>query len=486
MALVPGCRPAPSLRSAPSSPGLTHGLAIGDVTPTGASVWGRCARPGALWVGLQAADATSEQTRSAAVGPDRDWTATVRFDGLAPDSVYTVRAWCAPEDDRTAPVATVQGSVRTAPPRDAPQALRFAWSGDLGGQNVCRDRDEGYAVFDVVAAREPDFFIALGDMIYADDPCRAIGRYGNQQIPGPQEPATTLPAFWSYWKYNRADPTHLRFLAHIPMYAIWDDHEVVNDFGPSDDTPLGGGTRHLLPLGLAAFLDYNPILETPSNPGRLYRSFRWGRHLELFILDTRQYRDLNAAADDGPEPKSMLGAEQRRWLLEQLEHSDATWKLIVTSVPLVIPTGGTRGRDGWAGFDEPTGFRRELRDILREIERRRVRNTLWISTDVHFAAVFRHRPFDDAPGFSFYEIETGPLNAGVFPQDRYDHGLGSERLFMYPTALPPQPTYAQARAWFNFGLATIDNAGNLRIDIVTANNDVVYTLQLDPGMVAGG
>src|SRR4029078_3931623 len=120
----------------------------------------------------------------------------------------------------------------------------------------------------------------------------------------------------------------------------------------------------------------NPIAEAR----RMYRKARWGQHVELFILDNRSYRDANAAADDVAHPKTMLGAEQRQWLEAEVVQSDATWKVIVTSVPLVIPTGSGRGRDGWSGMDTETGFARELRGIIDVFHRRAVRNLLWIST----------------------------------------------------------------------------------------------------------
>src|SRR5207249_2217020 len=82
---------------------------------------------------------------------------------------------------------------------------------------------------------------------------------------------------------------------------------------------------------------------------RLYRRFRWGRLLEVFILDTRQYRSLNRETD-GPG-KSMLGAAQKRWLLDGVTSSTAVWKVVVTSVSLSIPTGKPDARDSWTGVE---------------------------------------------------------------------------------------------------------------------------------------
>src|SRR4029453_15023115 len=98
------------------------------------------------------------------------------------------------------------------------------------------------------------------------------------------------------------------------------------------------------------------------------------------------YRDANAASDSLDRPKTMLGREQLTWLKESLAASDATWKVIVSSVPMSIPTGFplTAPRDGWANFGGTTGFEQELLDILGFMREHRIVNTVWIRTDVHF------------------------------------------------------------------------------------------------------
>ena len=68
-------------------------------------------------------------------------------------------------------------------------------------------------------------------------------------------------------------------------------------------------------------LDYNPILPAGNTPERLYRNFHWGKHLEMFLLDTRQYRDANFVAGSAAGPKTMLGREQVVWLKDALKKS---------------------------------------------------------------------------------------------------------------------------------------------------------------------
>ncbi len=154
--------------------------------------------------------------------------------------------------------------------------------------------------------------------------------------------AATVEAYWAQWRYNRDDSGFQKLLSGMPYYAIWDDHEVVNDFGPREDLREGAPYvrgQHLMPLGLKAFFDYNPIAQSPLEKGRLYRRIRWGSHLDLFFLDARQYRGQRSQPDTEDSGKSMLGKEQLEWFKSGLKESSATWKFIVSSVPMSIPTG---------------------------------------------------------------------------------------------------------------------------------------------------
>jgi len=138
-----------------------------------------------------------------------------------------------------------------------------------------------------------------------------------------------------------------------------------------------------------------------------------------------------------------------------------------------------RGRDGWADYDQDTGFERELRDLLWST--RRVRNQIWITTDVHFGAVFRYTPFDRAPSFHLYEIASGPLNAGVFPKREFDRSLGTESLFFHgPETAEDIADFAEAKHWFNFGELEVDTKGGLTARLVTALGEIVWEQKLSP------
>jgi alkaline phosphatase D len=383
---------------------------------------------------------------------------------LAPARRYSYRV----RFGRAGPSA--RGSFRTPPVETKAAPVRLAFGGDVAGQNVCRDAVEGFPIMDTIRAWRPDVFVGLGDMIYADNACEATGRYGNAQLAGDFGPATDLEGFWAHWRYNRADPASQRLLGSTSYIGVWDDHEVINDFGPLTD---------LAPIGLRAFLDYTPISSAP----RLYRSLRWGQHLELFVLDTRSYRDPNSAPDSLDQPKTMLGREQLAWLKEGLAGSDATWKVIVSSVPMSIPTGfpAANGRDGWANFDQDTGFENELLDILSFMAEKGIDNSVWITTDVHFAEVFRYSPFPADPGFAVHEIATGPLNSGIFPNPSVDTTLNPEVLFFHGPASPDDVTsWDQAKQWFNFGTLEVGAHGDLTAEVLDAAGVSRFSLTREP------
>ena len=474
-------------------------IAAGDVGSDSAVLWVQADREGTVKIELAAsslpdaasapdasgaAEAAAVQQFQAELTAASDYTAKILVQGLNPGSMQNWRAAVVSGADVLGEQA--RGSFRTAPGAFSPEPVHLAWGGDLAGQNVCRDAHRGFEVFNAIFATAPELFIGLGDMIYADGLCDAVGRYGNAQIPGSFGQAVDLAGFRAHWRYSRADASLRRLLAGTAYYAVWDDHEVVNDFGPLHDTrdqpPYRAGV-HLLPLGLSAMLEQNPIAESALTPKRLYRSVRWGQHLELLLLDTRQYRDPNLAEDTADRPKTLLGREQLTWLKERLANSDATWVVVASSVPMSIPTGlpEAGGRDGWADIDGPRGFSRELRAIVAHAAVSGRNDLVFISADAHVGAAFSYRPFAEYPRFVVHELIAPPLSAGIGDGRDFDRDLGAERLFHHaPMSSDGLTSYEQARAWFGFGEIRIDAAGNLAAVLRGVDGEPLYELQLSP------
>lgn len=428
---------------------LPHGVASGDVRSRSAIVWFRT--PGPAKAQVEWKSEGDQAVRSALVQPTvkTDFTAHVLADNLKSGSRYRYVVLTGKPDDPENALRAENGSegeFATPPADDRAQPVTFVWSGDLGGQQQCRRAPDGYRIFDQVLRVRPDFAVILGDTIYADEACSAP-----PNAPGSEFTAGTLDDYRRKHRYQREDTSLKRFLASVPVYAIWDDHEVRNNFS--------GPTEPLMPMGHQAFTEYWPIARQPDDPGRLYRNFRWGSDAEIFLLDTRQYRSSNAHKD-GPN-KTMLGSSQREWLLDGLSRSKAIWKFIVSSVPLSNAKGGTLllpGNDSWARGSDGTGFLTELQAITGAIRTRRIRNVVWLAGDVHYPQVNAY-DVDDDGRVDFYEFISGPLSA------RAGHPIPPNQ-DLHPTTLYSDggfPNFGVIRvAGASLRLAIMDEAGQER------------------------
>jgi alkaline phosphatase D len=129
----------------------------------------------------------------------------------------------------------------------------------------------------------------------------------------------------------------------------------------------------------------------------------------------------------------MLGAAQRRWLVDNLTASTAVWKVAVSSVSLSIPTGKPERRDSWSNasvYGTPqeggTGFAVERDAILRRLHEGGVKNLVFLVADVHHAELIRHHP---TPEWSFHEFVAGPLSATLGRPRPLDEALNPRSLF---------------------------------------------------------
>ena len=281
--------------------GLSLPCAVGDVTENGAMIWLRAEKESSVVVEYGKDSSLQGATRSApiAVAADSDYTGKVVLRDLEPRSTYHYRAQITGK--KPGPIARFV----TAPRADQAANVRFAFSGDS------RQSYQPFNIMDAIREQKPDFFLHLGDTVYADREGRA----------------RHLSQFREKYINNRRDAPTQRLFAETSLIVVWDDHEVADNFRSANP---------LAPVGRRAFMDYWPMRQDPIDAQRIYRSARWGGAAELFILDARQYRDEAAG--------SILGAQQKRWFLDSLAGSNARFKLVCTSVPFSSPAA-----DKWGG-----------------------------------------------------------------------------------------------------------------------------------------
>mgnify|MGYP001594273284 CR=1 FL=1 len=423
---------------------LPQGIAMGDVTSKSALLWLRTDGPMMVqieWAPVAAWDTLSKMATAVApvarsplftAGSESDFTLVVPLEGLTPATRYRFYVSVGTkgsEGTSTEARVAARGEFTTLPDTMSHAPVTFAWSGDLGGQGRCRRGAAGYPIFDVMRAQQLDFFLFLGDTIYGDELCPSP-----PNEPGADFRATTLAEYRARHRYQRGAEALRRFLETTPVYAIWDDHEVRNNFA--------GPFESQMPVGRQALREYWPIRVADDDAYRLYRMVRAGADLDVFILDTRQYRSPNADRD-GPA-KTMLGERQLQWLLSGLNGSTATWKVIVTTVPLSIPKGGgvsVPGNDGWAGGPDGTGFERERQAIVDYILGQKMKNVVFLAGDVHYVQANAYDPNGDGVP-DFHEFIAGPLSAAP-------GRLTAASVGLRPTTLINEGGY------MNFGLAQV-------------------------------
>ena len=252
--------------------------------------------------------------------------------------------------------------------------------------------------------------------------------------------AQELDDFRARFAYNLEDE-HVRALAaEVPVIAQWDDHETHNDWWPQqllddDRFTLERNASVLAARALRALREWVPI----GGP-TLHRVIHYGPLLDVIVVDLRSFRTPNDGnrGDTG----AMLGARQAAWLVDALARSTARWKVVACDQPLALVIGGDGPgeprHEGYANGDgPPLGRERELAGVLAELAARDVRNVVWLTADVHYAAAHY---FDPARAIGtklapFWEFVAGPIHAGTFGPNALDPTFGPELKFQW--APPP-------------------------------------------------
>jgi alkaline phosphatase D len=440
-----------------AAPGFDYGVAAGEITPTSAVLWTRAPKAGLVDVHISAdakrfpAFVLQAQAHEANDLTVRVSTRALRRVRLRPATHYFYKFSQGSAESQV-------GSFLTAPYSGDDAGVRFAFSGDAdatpgrNGQPVFNR----FEVYGRMAAERNDFNINLGDTIYSDS-----GVAGSQ-------PALSVDAKWQKYEDGLALPALRRLRASAGLYSQWDDHEFVNDFSRAENGD------ELYRAGVKAFTDYAPVTYSARNG--LYRTFRWGRNLELFFLDERSFRSAKASAGGAcdvrgardiaptapaavraafaqlwapfaqPVPqacvdaiaspsRTLLGARQHALLVKAIRASTATWKVVVNEDPMqqfyALP------------YDRWEGYAAERTQLLRDLAG--VKNVVFLSTDAHANLIGKVRLRTLEPGgpvdTGFWEIVTGPVATNPYAKE-IDAAAGRTGAGDAVTALflkPPPP-----------------------------------------------
>ncbi len=334
-----------------------HGVASGDPLPDAVVLWTRWSPPADRsqepvdvdWVIARDADLGDVVHRgTVATGPDRDHTVAVDAGGLDPATAYWYRFTAGEDMSRV-------GRTRTAPAAgDAVDNLRL-------GLVSCASYDAGwFHAYRNLARRDLDVVVHVGDYLYENG---RYARHGPRLHPPGR--AITVEGYRTRHALYKTDPDLQALHARHPMVAVWDDHELVGGAwsgGALEHIPgRDGPWKERKAAAVQAYREWMPLRQTdPTDPERIYRMSRWGDLADLAMLDTRlvgrdrPFRGGGTVVVRVPDRgRSMLGADQRRWLEAEMVASTARWRLLgnqVVLAPTPLVAGCLRNPGQWDGY----------------------------------------------------------------------------------------------------------------------------------------
>jgi phosphodiesterase/alkaline phosphatase D-like protein len=308
--------------------------------------------------------------------------------------------------------------------------IRFAYSGDETGFVPPDETAPFYGdmkAFRSMAAENNDFNIDIGDTIYSDP---ELPRRFNVSD------ARTVQEKWGRYREKLAVANQRAVRAATGIYNHWDDHEFINNFSREAD-----GTE-LYEAGVEAFRDYMPVMY--SSQEGIYRSFRWGKNLELFFLDERSFRSADASTactvdipnvgevsipfptasgtirgrlvqyfpplglaaspaclDEINDPdRTLLGPAQFKRFLQDVSSSTARWKVVMNADPIQLLYADP--------YDQWEGYAYERVKLLKALVAANVDHLVFLATSRHaaLANVVRYRTLAG---------ESAPANAPTGP-----------------------------------------------------------------------
>jgi alkaline phosphatase D len=384
---------------------FTLGVASGDPLPNSVILWTRLA-PDPLAagggmpdqpIGVRWVVATDEAmddvvtSGTATADPAAAHSVHVDADGLDPNTEYYYRFVAGG-------VQSPVGRTKTAPaPGSSPDEFRFAFAS-------CQWWEQGYfTAYRHMATDELDLIVHLGDYIYEYGIPADGGARGRATPQAYRAEIETLDQYRLRYGLYKSDPDLRAAHASAPWLVTRDDHEVDNNWaGDVPENPGQQSTEAFLQRRAAAFQAYYEhmpfrMAQQPAGPDqKLYRNHTFGDLVEFNTLDTRLYRS-DQACDDSfvavdceerfAEDRTILGDAQERWLLDNLETSEATWDVLANQLPMAqmdFKTGLFTGSAEGEGYrmDQWDGYVADQNAVLRAFEEF-TRNPVVVTGDFH-------------------------------------------------------------------------------------------------------
>ncbi|MFT3934851.1 MAG: alkaline phosphatase D family protein [Chitinophagaceae bacterium] len=243
------------------------------------------------------------------VDTSADYTTQFLLDDLQADTAYDIQVDGRAVADKSAS-ASVAGKFATAAHADTAKTVRFMVTTCHEYNDQDEPDDRGFKIYKHMQALQPDFMVHTGDVVYYD------------------QLAKNTPMAHCHWQRMFGLTNCVDFYRQVPCYFMKDDHDTwMNDCYPQSKSRFMGELT--FDQGVKIFKE-----QTPSGP-MPYRTFRWGKHLQIWLVEGREYRTDNNAVD-GPD-KTIWGKEQMQWFQQSFAESDATYRILLSPTPIVGP-----------------------------------------------------------------------------------------------------------------------------------------------------
>ena len=396
----------------------------------------------------------SRMTDWLAAKAESDFIVKVKVDGLEPAKRYYYRLIFGPGRDAVQHGETC--SFRTLQGKNGVEEVSFVVVTGMNymsfhygnvkkkkrtGVGAYRGADKqlGYPALATMLRMKPDFFVGTGDNVYYDS-------HDDRE-------ATELVDLRRKWHEQFVQPRFVELFRHVPTYWEKDDHD--HRF---NDCDCEGSRAPLSDLGVRTFREQVPIVDPLDRQAKTYRTHRVNRHLQIWLVEGRDYRSPNKMPD-GPE-KTLWGAEQIEWLKRTLLQSDATWKLLISPTPMVGPDDAYK-------IDNHTnhkGFRHEGRAFFDWVKENRLDQN-----GFHVICGDRHWQYHSVDSTGIEEFSSGAL---VDANSRLGRNPGD------PKSTDPDATikqlHSQTKASGGFLKVTAHDNGAIRFEFFDEKGESLY------------
>ncbi|SDS84447.1 alkaline phosphatase D [Maribacter dokdonensis] len=322
---------------------FSYGVASFDPSNSGVIIWTRytTANVEIIWeVSTQSDFSSILRTGKITTETSRDNTLAIELTELEADQKLYYRFISTSDNS-----ISVVGETITLP-TDATQAKLAVCS--------CSNYQAGlFNAYDAMANSDADIIVHLGDYFYE----YGAGGYGStaenaflNRSHEPEGEIISLDDYRTRYKQYRSD-TSLQ-LAHQkkPFICVWDDHEIANDTykegAENHDEATEGSFEVRKQNALQTYSEFLPFSRISADDNSLiYRSVNIGNLVNLVLMDTRLIgRDKQLSITDyftatsfdavafqtalSDPNRSILGTEQRDWVISEIGNSSAKWQVL--------------------------------------------------------------------------------------------------------------------------------------------------------------